>query len=209
MAAVEVKNLICLILARVNYSYNNKYLVNLSFRRDGSSKFSPENRWGTFGSVGLGWVISSEDFFNNVKDINFLKLRGAWGTVGSGLGLPSNLYLPGLNTAGVSVFGDNIYGSVTPAYVPDPNLHWEVVRGIDIGIDARAFRNRLNAEITFYDRTTKDILTRLTLSGTAGNYDYLTNLGTISNKGIEVSLGWNDKIGKDFTYGISGKFQLQ
>jgi len=178
----------------------------MSFRRDGSSKFSSENRWGTFGSIGLGWVISSEAFFNNVKHINFLKLRGAWGTVGSGLGLPANLYLPGLNTAGVSVFGDNVYGSVTPAYVPDSNLHWEVVRGIDVGIDARALRNRLNTEITYYDRTTKDILTRLTLLGTAGNYEFLTNLGTISNKGIEVSLGWNDKIGSDFTYGVSTNF---
>jgi TonB-linked SusC/RagA family outer membrane protein len=193
-------------LARVNYSFRNKYLVNMSLRRDGSSKFSPDNRWGTFGSVGLGWVISSEDFFNKVNGINFLKLRGAWGTVGSGLGLGANLFLPGLNTAGVSVFGDNVYGSVTPAYVPDPNLHWEVVRGIDVGIDARALRNRLNAEITVYDRTTKDILTTLTLPGTAGNYSFLTNLGTISNKGIEVSLGWNDRIGRDFTYGATTNF---
>jgi hypothetical protein len=90
--------------------------------------------------------------------------------------------------------------------VPDPNLHWEVVRGIDIGIDARALRNRLNAEFTFYDRKTNDILTTLTLLGTAGNYNYRTNLGTISNKGIEISTGWNDKIGKDFTYGLSANF---
>ena len=194
------------LLARANYSYDNKYLINASFRRDGSSKFAPQNRWGNFGSIGLGWVISSENFFNNVKGVNFLKLRGAWGTVGSALGLGSNLFLPGLNTAGTAIFGDNIFGSVTPAYVPDPNLRWEVVRGLDIGIDARALKNRLNAEVTFYDRTTKDILTRLTLLGTAGNYTYLTNLGTISNKGIEVSLGWNDKIGKDFTYGITTNF---
>jgi TonB-linked SusC/RagA family outer membrane protein len=193
-------------LGRVNYAYKNKYLVNLSLRRDGSSKFSPDNRWGTFGSVGLGWVISSEDFFESVKGLNYLKLRGAWGTVGSGLGLPANLYLPGLNTAGVSVFGDNIYGSVTPAYVPDPNLHWEVVRGIDVGIDARLLQNRLNTELTLYDRTTKDILTRLTLLGTAGSYDFLTNLGTISNKGIEISMGWNDKINRDLTYGLSANF---
>ena len=194
------------VLSRVNYSYNNKYSLNISFRRDGNSKFAPQNRWGTFGSVGAGWVISNENFFNNIKGINFLKLRGAWGTVGSGLGLPSNLYLPGLNTAGTAVFGDNVYGSVTPDYVPDPNLHWEVVRGIDIGIEARALRNRFNGEVTYYDRRTNDILTRLTLLGTAGNYSYLTNLGNISNKGIEVSLGWNDKIGKDFTYSINGNF---
>lgn len=194
------------LLARVNYSFDNKYLVNATFRRDGSSKFAPENRWGNFGSVGLGWVISEEKFFDNVGVLDFLKLRGAWGTVGSGLGLPPNLYLPGLNTANVGVFGENVYGSVTPAYVPDPNLHWEVVRGVDVGVDARALRNRLTAEVTLYDRTTKDILTTITLPGTAGNYSYRTNLGTITNKGVEVSLGWNDRIGKDFTYRMSANF---
>ncbi len=194
------------MFGRINYAFDNKYLANLTFRRDGSSKFSPDNRWGNFGSIGLGWVVSEEEFFGNVKSFDFLKLRGAWGTVGSGLGLPSNLYLPGLNTANVGVFGDNVYGSVAPAYVPDPNLHWEVVRGIDIGIDARNFGNRLTSEITFYDRTTRDILTTLTLPGTAGSYSYRTNLGTITNKGIEVSLGWNDRIGGDFTYRLGANF---
>lgn len=193
-------------LGRINYSFQDKYLVNLTYRRDGSSKFAPANRWGNFGSVGVGWVISDEDFFKSVRHIDFLKLRGAWGTVGSGLGLPANLYLPGLTTANSGVFGDNVYTSVSQAYVPDPNLHWEVVRGIDLGIEARALDNRLSAEITLYDRTTKDILTTLTLPGSAGNFSYRTNLGSISNRGIEVSLGWNDKLGKDFTYSISGNF---
>ncbi|MFT3677880.1 MAG: TonB-dependent receptor [Chitinophagaceae bacterium] len=189
---------------RVNYAYQGRYLLNASLRRDGSSKFAPKNRWGTFGSIGVGWVISDEEFFKKFHGIDFLKLRGAWGTVGSGLGLPANLYLPGLTTANVGVFGDNVYGSVAPAYVPDPNLHWEVVRGLDVGLDVRALRNRLSAEITFYDRTTKDILTTLTLPGTAGNYDYRTNLGTITNRGIELTLGWSDKIGRDFSYRLSG-----
>ncbi|MFN8253930.1 MAG: TonB-dependent receptor [Ferruginibacter sp.] len=192
-------------LARVNYAYGNKYLVNLTFRRDGSSKFSPANRWGNFGSIGLGWVISDENFFK-FKKIDFLKLRGAWGTVGSGLGLPSNLYLPGLTTANTGVFGDNVYGSVSPSYVPDPNLHWEVVRGIDLGVDARAFNNRLNAEVTLYDRTTKDILTTITLPGTAGNYSYRTNLGSITNRGVELALGWSDKIGRNLTYSAGVNF---
>lgn len=191
------------LLARVNYSFDGRYLLNASFRRDGSSKFSPENRWGNFGSIGLGWVVSEETFFQTVKALDFLKLRGAWGTVGSGLGLPANLYLPGLNTANVGVFGDNVYSSVAPAYVPDPNLHWEVVRGIDIGLDLRAFRNRFNSELTFYDRTTKDILTTLTLPGTAGNYSYRTNLGSITNRGVELALGWNDRLGSNFTYRIN------
>jgi TonB-linked SusC/RagA family outer membrane protein len=194
------------LFGRVNYAFNRKYLVNLSYRRDGSSKFSPANRWGDFGSVGLGWVMSEESFLANVKGIDFLKLRGAWGTVGSALGLASNLYVPGLNTSNTAVFGDNVYTSVTPAYVPDPNLHWEVVRGIDLGVDGRFLHNRLTSEVTLYDRTTKDILTTITLPGTAGNYSYRTNLGTITNRGIEIALGWNDKIGRDFTYSVSANF---
>jgi len=193
-------------LARINYSYNGKYLINATYRRDGSSKFSPSNRWGNFGSVGLGWVVSDESFFESINALDFLKLRAAWGTVGSGLGLGSNLYLPVLATSARAVFGDNVNTSVSPAYVPDPNLHWEVVRGIDVGLDLRALDNRFNAEITFYDRTTKDILTSLTLPGTAGDYTYITNLGNISNKGIEVAMGWNDQIGSDFTYSISPNF---
>lgn len=193
-------------LARVNYAFANKYLVNATFRRDGSSKFSTDNRWGTFGSLGIGWVISDENFFSNVKVIDFLKFRGAWGTVGSGLGLGRNLFRPGLNTSIEAVFGDRVFGAVRPAYVPDENLHWEVVRGIDVGIDFRAVANRLNGELTFYDRTTNDILTRLTLLGTAGNYDFLTNLGTISNKGVELSLGWSDRIGSELTYRLGANF---
>ncbi|WP_223816121.1 SusC/RagA family TonB-linked outer membrane protein [Adhaeribacter rhizoryzae] len=193
-------------LGRINYSFAGKYLVNATFRRDGSSKFSPSNRWGNFGSVGLGWVVSDEGFFQNINPFDFLKLRAAWGTVGSGLGLPANLYLPGLVTSDRAVFGDNVNTSVSPAYVPDPNLHWEVVRGIDVGLDLRALDNRFNAEVTFYDRTTKDILTSLTLPGTAGNYTYRTNLGNISNQGIEVSMGWNDQIGDAFTYSIAPNF---
>lgn len=192
-------------LARVNYSFENKYLLNLSFRRDGSSKFAPANRWGNFGSIGAGWVVSEEKFFQDVKHINFLKLRGAWGTVGSGLGLPANLYRPGLSNANTGVFGDRVYPGVTPAYIPDPNLHWEVVRGIDVGVDVRALKNRLTAELTWYDRTTKDIITDLTLPGTAGNYTYKTNLGTISNKGIEVSAGWRDHLG-ELTYAVSANY---
>lgn len=189
---------------RVNYVFNNKYLVNTSIRRDGVSKFAPENRWGTFGSVGLGWVISEESFFKSIKSIDFLKLKASWGTIGNANGIRENAYLPGLNTGGSVVFGDQVFQSVTPAYVPDPNLHWEVVRGFDLGLEFSALGQRLTGEFTVYDRTTKDILTYITRVG--DTLPYLTNLGTISNKGVEVSLGFKDKIGDDFTYSISPNF---
>lgn len=186
---------------RVNYSFKSKYLVNASIRRDGISKFAPENRWGTFGSIGLGWVLSEEKFFkDNIKGIDFVKLRGSWGTLGNAQGFGENLYRPGLTITDVGVFGNNVYPSVSPSYVPDPNLRWEVIRGLDVGLEVQAFNSRLSADLTYYDRTTKDILTRVPLPAISSYL--LTNLGTISNKGLELSLAWRDKIG-DFSYSIT------
>ncbi|MBU3744598.1 MAG: SusC/RagA family TonB-linked outer membrane protein, partial [Sediminibacterium sp.] len=114
---------------RVSYSYLGKYLLNATVRRDGSSKFAPQNRWGTFGSVGLGWIVSDEKFFSKFKGINFLKIRGAWGLTGNANGFADNLYKPGVSNASTAIFGDNIYSSIQSAYIPGPNLHWETVRG--------------------------------------------------------------------------------
>ncbi|MCT1525403.1 SusC/RagA family TonB-linked outer membrane protein [Sphingobacterium hotanense] len=189
--------------ARASYAYKNRYLLNATVRRDGSSKFAPKNRWGTFGSVGLGWVLSEEAFFENIEKINFMKLRFAWGKLGNQNGVPDNVYLPGLVNANTAIFGDNIYTSVKADYIPDPNLHWEIVQGMDLGLDIKAFNNKFNAEINLYDRTTKDILTILTLPATDDRY--FTNLGEITNRGIEVSMGWNNQM-DDFRYGVNANY---
>jgi len=190
---------------RVSYAYKNKYLLNATIRRDGSSKFAPENRWGTFGSVGLGWVVSEEDFFKNIKGIDFLKLRTAWGKLGNSNALPNNVYQQRLNTSSSAIFGEYTYPSITYSYRPDPNLHWEVIQGFDIGMDIRALNNKLNAEINYYDKQTTDLFTRVYLPDDPLK-PYYTNMGKVTNKGVEIALGWNDKLGKDFTYGISGNF---
>lgn len=194
--------------ARVGYNYKGRYLLNATIRRDGSSKFAPENRWGTFGSVGAGWVVSDENFFSKVKGIDFLKLRTAWGLTGNSNGIANALYLPGIQNASTAIFGDNVYSSIQAAYEPDPNLHFEVVRGFDAGVDLRLLNNRLNTEITFYNRKTTDILTLVPRLATANNSDVplYTNLGEITNKGIEVNVGWSDYIGKDLKYNVSANF---
>ncbi|RDC55067.1 TonB-dependent receptor [Pedobacter chinensis] len=190
---------------RLSYSFKNKYLLNATIRRDGSSRFAPQNRWGTFGSVGLGWVVSDEDFFkNNLKGIDFLKLRTAWGRLGNSKGVDPNLYQQTVSQASTAVFGENVYPAVDYTYIPDPNLHFEIVEGFDIGLDLRALNNRLSAEINYYNKTTDGILTSFTLPGE--NKTYFTNLGKLTNKGFEVSLGWSDKVGEDFTYNVSGNF---
>ncbi len=186
---------------RINYSYKSKYLLNATLRRDGSSKFAPQNRWGTFGSVGAGWVVSDENFLADVKKIDYLKIRGAWGQTGNANGFANNLYESGISNSTTAIFGNNAYTAIQAAYIPDPNLRWEVVTGIDLGFDLKAFKNRLSVEFTAYDRTTKDIITNVTILN--DNRSFVTNLGEISNKGIELNLGWNDNISKDLSYGFS------
>ncbi|WP_262714442.1 SusC/RagA family TonB-linked outer membrane protein [Pedobacter sp. BS3] len=193
------------MFGRVSYAYKNKYLLNATIRHDGSSRFAPENRWGTFGSVGLGWVASEESFFkDNIKFIDFLKLRTAWGRLGNANGVDANLYQQTISQSSAAVFGENVFPSVTYTYIPDSALHWEVVQGFDIGMDVRALNSRLSVEVNYYNKTTDGILTSFTLPNT--QVTYFTNLGKLTNKGIEASLGWSDKIGKDFSYSLSGSF---
>jgi len=193
------------VFGRVNYAYNNKYLVNATIRRDGSSRFAPENRWGTFGSVGLGWVASEEDFFKtNINAIDFLKLRAAWGRLGNSNSLTENLYQQTLSGAATAVFGDNVFTAVENAYFPDPNLRFEIVQGTDIGLELKALDFKLNFEATIYNKTTDGILTSFTLPNS--NQRFITNLGKITNRGIELSLGYGENITKDFGYNISTNF---
>lgn len=187
-------------LGRVGYTFKNKYLINLSYRRDGNSKYSPNQRWNNFGSIGVGWVVSEEDFFKN-NVIDFLKLRGSYGTVGNGLGIAANRFYPVLNASNVGIFGTNIYPSVAPAFKPDPNLRAEVVSGTDVGLELRTLNNRLSFDATYYERKTKDILTFITLPSITAQF--LTNAGTISNKGVELAIGYNDKISQNLNFRIS------
>lgn len=195
-------------MARVNYSFKSKYLLNLTFRRDGTSKFAAENRWGNFGSVGAGWVITDESFLSEVSWLDFLKLKASWGTVGNGLGIQNYLPYPQLTTANVGIFGQYVYPSVEAKYIPDPNLHWEKVEGKDIGFESRLLDHRLSLDVDFYGRKTHDILTTILVPAQGGGTkSYFTNLGTIDNKGIEAVAGWSDKVG-DWSYSINANFSV-
>lgn len=192
-------------LFRLNYSFMNKYLVNASFRRDGTSKFSPTNRWGNFPSIGVGWIVTEESFLQSQNLLEFLKLKASWGRLGNDK-VGNYLYYPLLNTGVTAVFGENVYPAAVPEYIPNPDIHWEVVQGTDIGFEAATLDNRLSAEFDYYNRETQDILVRLTIPGAVGASQSLTNAGTIVNKGIEVTLGWEDRFNDDLTYNIGANF---
>ncbi|TKB98069.1 SusC/RagA family TonB-linked outer membrane protein [Pedobacter cryotolerans] len=193
------------VFGRLSYTYKDRYLFNGTIRRDGSSRFAPQNRWGTFGSVGLGWVASEEDFFkDNIKAINFLKLRASFGRLGNSNGVADNRYQVLLANGRDAIFGENIFTAVGPEFFPDPNLRFEIIQGVDVGLDIRAFDSRYNAEINLYTKKTDGLLTSYPIQ--AGQPAFFTNLGEVNNKGIEVSMGWTDKIGKDLTFNVSGNF---
>jgi len=194
-------------LFRTLYNFKNKYLLNASFRRDGSSAF-PKNggRWQNFGAVGAGWIMSEENFMRGQTLLNYLKFKGSWGVLGNQNTGEDYRYpfYPTLSSANSGVFGSNVIPALEPQYIPDPNLHWETVRSWEVGAELATLNNRLSAELTYYNKLTKDILT--SVPGIAGTRPGLGNLGEVSNKGLELSATWNDNIGNDWSYSISGNF---
>ena len=187
-------------LARVNYAYKDRYLLTATFRADGSSKFSPSHRWGYFPSVGLGWVISEEAFMEPLKKVvDFAKLRVSWGNDKIG----NYLYYPTINPKGKQVIINGVTQFIpTLSYDIDKNIHWEVMTGIDVGISAQLFNNRLGMELGYYSKTTDDLLAYVSPSSSIGAGYAITNAGSINNKGFEFSLSWKDRIG-DVDYGIN------
>ncbi|MBS9774557.1 MAG: TonB-dependent receptor [Tenacibaculum sp.] len=193
-------------LARVNYSYDGKYLLTASFRSDGSSRFSKGNRWGYFPSVAVGWKISNEPFLQDVSWLSNLKLRVGWGQIGNqNIGVyPYQLTMNG-NSQFRYLFGDK--EEVSQGYVvtamSDKNIKWETVESVNIGIDASLFNNRLDFSLDVYNKNTNDMLIRVPIPYLYG-YEKgpFSNVGSANNKGIEVSLNWKDNISEDFSYNV-------
>ncbi|MBK6543979.1 MAG: TonB-dependent receptor [Saprospiraceae bacterium] len=184
---------------RINYTFDEKYLLNASLRRDGASKFAARNRWGWFPAIGLGWQLSREDFFKNtLAVVNELKLRISYGLNGNDNINPSQFatqFQGGL----LAPFGDQLQPGTIPVDIIDPDLKWEVAKEFDFGIEGLAFDRRLNFEIDLYNKLVNDALYIVKLPATTGDDEYLTNAATIRNKGIEISIGWTPKNKHRFT----------
>ncbi|MGN7811353.1 SusC/RagA family TonB-linked outer membrane protein [Flavobacterium sp. KACC 22758] len=190
---------------RLNYNYKETYLLNATFRVDGSSIFSKENEWGYFPSVSGGWIVSNEEFLKDSKVLNFLKLRASWGQVGNQNARAFQYLSPiKVNNTNYS-FGDE-EGVLTPGAYPNRlsnlDLKWETSEQIDLGFDARFLNNALNLNVDFYKKTNKDWLILAPILATAGADAPFINGGDVVNKGVEVSLSYQNKIG-DFNYSVS------
>lgn len=188
-------------LFRALYNYKNRYLLNASFRRDGSSVFyKTGNTWDNFYSFGAGWVMTEEKFMQNQNVINFLKLKGSWGVLGSQNTGSSYPAYATIVSSGSAVFGDNIIGGKGPNKLISPTLGWERNYSWEVGFDMHMFNDRLQLSPVYYNKTTKDMLT--SIPGIAGTVPGLQNVGEIRNRGFELSASWNDKIGEDWRYGL-------
>lgn len=190
---------------RLNYNYKETYLLNATIRADGSSKFAPGNQWGYFPSVSGGWVASNEDFLRDSKVFNFLKLRASWGQVGN-QSIRSFQYLALIKSNNTNyTFGDK-EGILTPGAYPqnisNTNVKWETSEQIDFGLDARFLNNALNVTFDVYQKTNKNWLVLAPILATAGADAPFINGGDVVNKGVELSLNYQNKIG-DFNYSIS------
>lgn len=192
-------------IGRISYDYKSKYLLTVSVRRDGTAQFAKENRWGTFPSVSAAWRVSQESFLDNMDFVSDLKIRGSWGQLGNSQTFP----FPHLNRFSATPdYGVGNAGAQAPAPVSYVNksIKWETVETLDLGVDVSLWENRVSLLATYYDRRTKDFLFSLPIPGITGFTRMPVNAGEVSNRGIELELGYNTTIAQDIHLNITGNF---
>jgi TonB-linked SusC/RagA family outer membrane protein len=182
-------------LARLNYNYKGKYLFNAAIRSDGSSRFGANNRWGTFPSVGAGWVVSDEAFMSDLPAVSFMKLRGSWGIIGNNnLGNYTSYAL--INNTVNGVFGNTVATGAAVSSLANPNLGWETTQQLDLGFDLNLFNNRVNFVYDYYTKNTTNLLYAVQIAQESGFGNFNDNIGEIKFWGHEFSLNTTNTTGK-------------
>lgn len=193
-------------LGRLNYGFRDKYLATVSFRADGSSRYSKQNKWGYFPAAALAWRVSKESFLAGVSWISDLKLRASWGNTGS-TAIPPYYTLNQLAT-GQTIFGDAIFTMYAPGSRLPASLKWETTEQTDIGLDAALFDNRLRAGFDYYIKNTKDLLNTVSLPSSLGYTSTIRNIGEMQNKGFELMLEGDIIRSKNVNWSLSGNFAI-
>ena len=210
--ASDYRHVMLSYYGRVNYSFDGKYLLTATVRRDASSRFSKNTRWGTFPSVALGWTLTEEPWLKDNKVISNLKLRASYGVTGQQEGIGNYNYLP-VYTSSVTGAEALINGQYINTYRPEAyveNLKWETTTSWNFGLDFGFLNGRIGGAIDFYTRKTKDLLASVpTAAGTNFSKTILTNVGNVDSKGIEVSLNATPIQTKDWEWNLSYNFTWQ
>ncbi len=197
---------------RALYNFDQKYYLNASLRRDGSSDFLPQNKWGTYWTIGAAWELTKEDFMRNQKFFDFLKIKGSAGTLGD-QAVPTGVYYP--SYPGVTANGQTVWPQPLPtgyggggflfntiyqkAYIASPNLHWENVHQYEFGFEMEAFQHRFHLEATYFNRKTFGAMGLYNIAG----YEQLENLVNIQNTGQEFTASWSQPVIKDLNVNLS------
>lgn len=203
------------MIARLAYSYDDRYFVTASWRRDYAGRLPKEHNFGDFPAVTLGWKISNEKFFKKNDIVNLLKLRASWGRVGNLGSIDYNYKSPLLSK---NTYSEQAQYGVTSNYLwnnfayystaLNPNLTWETSEQYDLGLDMEMFNNRLSLSMDYFDKRTFNLIQPQPMNwpSTMGLDAMLVNLGEVRNRGFELSIGWNDRINKNFSYFVTGNF---
>lgn len=191
------------LYGRIIYNYDSKYLLTALVRRDGSSKFGPNNKYGVFPSVSVGWVASREAFFPATEAVSFLKIRGSYGVTGNDR-IGDFRYLSTVGGGRNYTIGQSpvLINGVSPNAISNPDLKWEETSQINIGFDAVLFKN-FNLTFDVYNKKTSGMLLGISVPGYAGNTGPIGNIADMENRGVELELGYNNKIG-DVNFRVSG-----
>lgn len=210
--ASDYRHVMLSYYGRINYSFDGKYLLTATVRRDASSRFSKDTRWGTFPSVALGWTLTEEPWLKNQKVLSNLKLRASYGVTGQQEGIGNYNYLP-VYTSSVTGAEAFINGQYINTYRPEAyvsDLKWETTTSWNFGLDLGFLDGRIGGAIDFYTRKTKDLLASVpTAAGTNFSKTILTNVGNVDSKGIEVSLNATPIQTKDWEWNLSYNFTWQ
>ena len=195
--------------SRLQYNYKSKYLFSAVLRRDGSSNFGPENKFGFFPSGSVGWVASEESFLKDSDAINFLKFRASYGIIGNAR-IGSFGFVSTMSGEGVYVFDDAITIGTAEGTLSNPEVRWEKQKPLDFGVDMKLF-NKFDITADYFTKTTEDLLIRAEVSGilgvgAPGSGVPTINAGTIKNEGLEFSIAYKERISDDFKFGISYNF---
>ena len=196
----STKNTLVSYFARLNYKFNDKYIVALSERIDGSSRFGENNKYGSFPAASVGWIMSEENFLRDNKFINYLKLKASYGLTG-------NNEIPDFASRGLYTY--SAYGGQAgqiPSQLPNPDLKWETTLGTDFGVEFTILNNRLDFEVDYYERKTKDLLLDVQVPGTTGFESQLQNVGNLHNKGFEITINSTNIASKNFRWTSSFNF---